>query len=44
VPQQCHRLITSMPHFTDAVICARSKSFAVICPADQVLSAQKNIL
>ncbi len=23
VPQQCHRLIASMPHLTDAVICAK---------------------
>ncbi len=23
VPQQCHRLITSMPHLTDAGICAK---------------------
>jgi len=22
VPQQCHRLIASLPHSTDAVICA----------------------
>ncbi len=23
VPQQCHRLIASMPHLTDAIICAK---------------------
>ncbi len=31
VPQQCHRLITSMPHLTDAGICAKGARSSIEC-------------
>ncbi len=37
VPQQCHRLIPSMPHLTDAGVCAKGARPSIACINEHTL-------
>ncbi len=37
VPQQCHRLIASMPHLTDAGVCAKGARPSIECINEHTL-------